>query len=208
MNANRTRLAADALGIEEFSEFDVSDAQAFSCGTSADDEELNSFLREDALRLTELRTAVTYLARYKGRVVGFVSLMTDSVEFESGERRKVRRGKYQLGHADHPILPAIKIARLAVSAEHRRHFSGTGVALMQFALAKALLASAADTEGGIGIGCRLLTVDAKDSALEWYTERLGFTKSKRQRKTKTTSLFLDIHAEALPHWATDVTGGG
>lgn len=161
-------------------------ASVFDCG----DEDLNDFLRTDAARLEDLGVARTHLAWRVDQLVGYVTLIADSVELQTRERKKLR-----LLHHDHPVVPAVKVARLAVATGHRNTFHGTGTLLMAFAYSQAILVSAQ-------IGCRLLTVDAYPKAVSFY-ERLGFTRNKSQRSDDlqaSVSMRLDLAAPAYPNW--------
>jgi hypothetical protein len=84
------------LEIRRVQAFDQAELGTFECG----DDDLNGFLRDDALRLQERNTVVTYLALYDGELAGYVSLMVDAIVLETKERKSLR-----LNHADHPVLP-------------------------------------------------------------------------------------------------------
>ncbi len=67
-----TKATVDAqrLEIRRVRASDRAELDVFECG----DDDLNGFLRDDALRLQERNTVVTYLALYDGELVGYVSL--------------------------------------------------------------------------------------------------------------------------------------
>lgn len=161
---------------------------SFSCG----DADLDDFLANDAQRLGLERAVQTYLARAVPTgpdVLGFVSLMVDAVKLQTRERTSLR-----LRRSDHPIVPALKIARLGVCKTMQRR-AGIGTALVRFAFFKAHDISEA-------AGCRLLTLDAYPGAVEFY-ERLGFVRNreKEYRDRKIVSMRLDLFSEAWPNWA-------
>jgi GNAT superfamily N-acetyltransferase len=187
-----TKLDASKLTIREATAADAPSFAAFTCGTGDGAAELARFLREDAVRLTTLRTAITHVAFYRGELAGFVTLTADAVELQSGERKRLRRGDHRLGHTDPKIVAAIKVARLAVGAAHAASYSGTGTELMRLAVAVAL--DIAD----IGAGCRLLTVDSKPEAVGFYA-RLGFNRSKAA--ARPDAYHFDVYADPLPAWA-------
>lgn len=82
--------------------------KTFTCG----DEDLDSFLSEDALRLEREHVARTTLALDPdtGEVLGYVTVLNDAVRLLTRERKRLG-----LATNDHPVIPALKIARLAVA---------------------------------------------------------------------------------------------
>lgn len=83
----------------------------FTCG----DDDLDDFIRSDALRLHTLNVARTYVAHYRGHACGYVASMTDAIVLKPNERKKIRdAGGRGLAFDDHPVVPPLKIARLAV----------------------------------------------------------------------------------------------
>lgn len=131
------------------------------------DDDLTAFLRDDAARLHGQGVVTVYVAFLGQALVGYVALLTDSISVSSAERKKMH-----LRHDDHPAIPAVKIGRLAVHADHQG--KGIGTALIRFAVDKALLISES-------VGCRLLTLDAYPQKVDWY-ERLGFVRNRRVAK--------------------------
>lgn len=137
---------------------------AFSCG----DGDLDGFVRDDALRLQDLNIVRTYVAYLGVRVVGYVALMADAVSLKPRERKALKGvGGLRASGRDHPVIPALKIARLAVVTDLQGN--GVGCVLLRFALFTALdLAEHA--------GCRLLTLDAYPEKEEYYVRR-GFERN-------------------------------
>ncbi len=168
-------------------EGDVEIIAAFSCG----DADLDEFLREDALRLDAARAARTWLAFHDADLVGYITLLCDAIILETRERKGLA-----LRHEDHPVIPALKVARLGVSEVFRSTHRGVGEALMQFAFSTALSLSKR-------VGCRLLTLDAYAQSVAFY-ERLGFirNRAKEYRDRPNPSMRFDLHASRLPDWAT------
>ena len=118
---------------------------AFTCG----DEDLDGFLRDDALRLQQADVTRVYLAWYEAGLVGYAALLTDAVQLRMNDVKRLR----PLTFGDSKIIPAVKLGRLGVSVPFRAQFSGCGMELVRVA------ANVALTIGGLA-GCRLLTVDA------------------------------------------------
>jgi len=175
------------LEIHRIGPGDADAVAAFSCG----DADLDAFLREDAARLDGHHVARTSLARYDGALVGYITLLCDAIVLETRERKSL-----SLHHGDHPVIPALKVARLGVSEAFRATHRGAGEALMRFAAATA-------SELDELAGCRLLTLDAYAQSLAFY-ERLGFVRNraKEYRDRPNPSMRFDLYAPSLPRWVT------
>lgn len=138
----------------------------FSCG----DSDLDNFLRDDAARLQEQGAVKVYLAFSGSDLVGYVALLADSIKVDARERKGLN-----LKHDDHPVVPGIKVGRLATSKDNQG--MGIGTALINFAVIKALSVSE-------HVGCRLLTLDAYPDRVSWYEKR-RFVRNKRATKDAT-----------------------
>ena len=99
--------------------------------------------------------------------MGFLALLVDCIRINSAEKKKIH-----LHHDDHPVIPALKVGRLAV--DKNAQGKGVGSTLIRFSIDKAL--SVADLAG-----CRLLTLDAYPTKVDWY-ERRGFVRNHRRSK--------------------------
>jgi GNAT superfamily N-acetyltransferase len=157
---------------------------------TAGDHDLDDFLKSDAWRLQELNVVKTYLALYQGEgLVGYISLLADAVVLETKERKKL-----SLSHQDHPVIPALKVARLAVRVDFRDQYRGGGEALVRFAYTRALLLSDI-------AGVRLLTLDAYPQSVEFY-KKLGFVENKAKvyQEKMHPSMRFDLFAPTLPAW--------
>ncbi len=185
---NRLQIVRERFDIDLISSNDHDTVQNFSCG----DEDLNRFLKDDAFRLQQKDVCRVYLARYEGELVGYIAVLTDAIELKSGERRKL-----QLTHTDHPIIPALKIGRLAVTTSARTRMRGIGTFLVQTAFLVAQQVSKY-------AGCRLITVDAYAQSIGFY-ESLGFVRNKSsdQPLRSTISLRLDLQIEPIPRWLVE-----
>ncbi len=122
---------------------------AFDCGQAA----LNQFLQRYALVNQKANSAQTYVCCQGDVVVGFYSLVVDSVDPQATPSRVMK------GLARHPV-PVMILARLAIDKEHQR--KSLGQAMLKDALLRT--AQAADIAG-----IRCLLVHAKDDvARRWY----------------------------------------
>jgi GNAT superfamily N-acetyltransferase len=156
---------------------------------SSGDGDLDDFLRTDALRLQHHHVARTYLALLDAGLIGYMTLLADAVVLETKERKRLA-----LSTTDHPSVPALKIARLAVAGDFRAARRGAGTALVAVAYAIAL--DLADR-----VGCRLLTVDAYADSVAFY-ERLGFftNRAKPYQGRTHPSMRLDVFPPVPPAW--------
>ena len=188
---NRPPIDPALLDIRPIAAADAEAARGFSCG----DDDLDDFLRSDAIRLQEQNVVRTFSAAYDGNLVGYIALLVDAVELKFSERKKLA-----LHFRDHPIVPALKIARLGVSQGFRARHRGVGEALMYYAYSSAL--DLADR-----VGCRLLTLDAYPESIAFY-ERLGFVRNqaKAYEGKAHPSMRLDLFAPAVPAWISGWDG--
>lgn len=92
-----------------------SDLDTFSCGL----EDMDEFLKNDALNQQNENLSVTYLVRHDDEIVGFFSLLSDKIELKDIE------DEYDLPYS---ICPAMKIGRFAVNEKYRS--SGLGTVLL------------------------------------------------------------------------------
>ncbi len=195
----RPALDLSRLEILKLETRDLVSAEAFSCGTGDEDKDLNEFLHNDALRLQDRNIVSTFVAYYgeggAGALVGYVSLLTDTIKLKTGEKKQL-----DLAHDDHPFVPAVKVARLAVHEAFRKEFRGAGEALMRFACERAF--SVAELAG-----CRLLTLDAYPKSVGFY-QTLGFKRSraKEYEAKEHPSMWLDLFAPDAPRWLSGDQG--
>lgn len=167
------------------------DVAGFSCGDSPDQADLNDFLKSDALRYAATGMSQTYVAVADAAVVGYVTLLMDAIWLNPDEKDEFRRADVPVGMT----IPALKVGRLARLQSCRIPLVGT--ALMRFAFATLV-------DQSERVGCRLLSVDAIPSAVEFY-EKLGFVRNLHfnhatgKRRT-TTSMRFDAFAPTLADW--------
>ncbi len=164
----------------EFIELDIVklsvgfDLSIFDC----EDNDLNSFLKDDALIYQNGSLAITYLCLYKNQIIGYFSLSSDAIRLDIGEKEAMPEPKRRLGE-----YPAVKISRLAVHKDFRKRVVGTF--LVKAAVGK--IAGAIIKE----IGVRFVTVDAYEQATEFY-KKLGFTQNLAKKRTSGLSMRYDL----------------
>ena len=138
--------------------------------------DLNDFLKNDALENQEQMVSRTYVCFYEKQLVGFYTLTTDIIEVKHIEEAH-RWDGYR-----HKKYPAIKLARLSVDSRFERR--GVGRLLLFAAVSIALNVSEY-------VGCRYITVDAKQEAIEFY-EKHGFIVVEKTRAKNEPTLYLNI----------------
>jgi GNAT superfamily N-acetyltransferase len=131
------------------------DRTGFTCG----DAELDRFFEHYAgQNQFKLHLAVTYVALVEGRIVGFATIASASVERASIPSARLRKRL-----PNYP-LPVLRLARLGVDT--RAQGIGVGKALLKHVLGLAL-------EQRDRLGCVAVVTDAKPDAVGFY-EALGF----------------------------------
>jgi GNAT superfamily N-acetyltransferase len=167
-------------------------AKPFSC----DDEDLDGFLRDDALRLQNGGIARVYIAERDGEILGYVALSADVIELKTSERKGLG-----LSRESPKMVPAVKVGRLAVAGAAQR--LGLGTTLMRVAVSAATVIAE-------HVGCRLITVDAYSTAIDFYEQKLRFVRNKTKQPEqaadstppRTISMRLDLRAVPVPAWLT------
>lgn len=149
------------------------------------DNDLNGFLFDDAHKyLTDLM-AVTYLLEDLSvdKTVAYFSLLNDKITFDPEQRsiwNKLSRRVANAKRRKH--YPAVKIGRLAISAE----YAGQGLGRDIIRLVKFMFTH------GNRTGCRFITVDAYCDAVGFY-QKCGFDFiSEKDRGDATRLMFYDL----------------
>ena len=148
------------------------DLSSFSCASS----ELNDFLKEDAFNDQEDLISKTSLCFWKGELVGYITLATDTIGtkeiYVSDGLERYKYSKY----------PGIKIARLAVDSRFERR--GIGTHLLFAGIGKAL--SICDS-----VGCRYILIDSKKESISFY-EKYGFKIAEKNKKKDFAPMYLNM----------------
>jgi GNAT superfamily N-acetyltransferase len=142
---------------------------SFSCAH----EELTDYLTADALKNQDAHVAVTYLAMYAGKCVGYFSLLNDSII------KKDIDPEDDKDWYTYSYYPAIKIARFATHQEYEGR--DVGRAMLTAIRSIAITVSTYS-------GCCILTVDAKPDA-ELFYERFGFHRALKTKKKNTIPMY-------------------
>ncbi|NWF97254.1 MAG: GNAT family N-acetyltransferase [Candidatus Thorarchaeota archaeon] len=138
-------------------------------------EDINDFIHHEAKDFQNERLGVSYLFRYDGELVGFVTLsMADLRKERMGSEDRLQVGKEN--------YPALQIGQLAVCDGFEGR--GIGTFLCDFSLGKAY-------EFSEKVGCRFLVLNAKREVMPFY-EKYGFKSLPKQEKRIEPVMFLNI----------------
>ncbi|WP_407394199.1 GNAT family N-acetyltransferase [Methanobrevibacter sp.] len=151
------------------SEHDLTD---FDCG----DEELNNFLKEDALNQQNAKLNVTKLVMCDGRIIGYASLLTDTIILKRIKDEKLRitlKGKLNLNSKEKEIS-AVMIGRFAIA----KKYSGKG--LGSHILRNILKNLKEISENRIGF--RFIVIEGYASAFNFYVLKNGFEYLEKDKK--------------------------
>jgi GNAT superfamily N-acetyltransferase len=164
----------------------TSDVKSFGMGSSTL-LPLKSFLQNQALDFQSSLIAQTYVVIAKNnnqndvkKVVGYITLTCSEIDLQDYYEIAdcPQANKYE-------VLPAVKIARLAVDKNYRNY--GIGKMLMQFVVSLCLEVIVEQ------VGCRFLITDAKEDAISFY-QRCGFTllDSEENKASEHPIMFVDL----------------
>ena len=185
-------------------------------GFESYEQELASFLKEEALDNQNKKISVTYLFFCQEQLTGHLTLLTNRIRLE-GNLKRLFRDK----GINYSSLPALKIGRLCVDNSFLRRGVGTLMILGEFhtptfRLESQILRSTNSQRypnlqvGELVIylsinkareifnycaGCRFITLDAKNNvkgtAIDFYN-KLGFKMAKNTKKD-TIPMYLDVN---------------
>lgn len=180
MAERKLRYNPEAILLARLSEED--DLASFNC----EDEDMNAFLKEDALAQQQMFLNSTILLFYEGNLAGYCSIMADSIKLSLTEKEeeelKVRFSEF----------PAIKIGRLGVGKNHINRGFGQLLVDLVITMAEEMNRS---TDWDSSLGVRFVTLDSLPDRVGYYQKR-GFVvnmDSKYQgRRRRTVSMRRDI----------------
>lgn len=153
-------LRTEDLAVEPLAE--EHDSSAFDCSSGhAEDDDLNDFIKNDALAQREEGWNRTYVAVRKGskKVIGFFALSQDAITIDRETQRK--HGK------EYGKIPAFKIGRLAVDKAYQNK-GIVGPFLVRYAMGF-IVKEIVPRVGGMYI-----TLDSYPHRAEWYKKHFNF----------------------------------
>lgn len=137
------------------------DTTDFDCYSEhEEDNDLNNFIKNDALRQKNEGWNTTYVATEIGskKIIGFFAISQDSISIDSKTRKKLGKP-----YCD---IPAIKIGRFAVDKRYQR--KGIGQIIMKYAIGL-IVEKVCPLIGGIYI-----TLDSYRHRADWYKKHFNF----------------------------------
>lgn len=148
------------------------DLSEFDCG----DDDLNDFLKNDALKQQKSRLNVKKLILYDRKIIGYVSLLTDTLVLKNIQDEKIQLNiKNQLEiKSKNKNISAVKIGRLALDEK----YSGEG--LWSHILRNILTNLKIISEKEIGF--RFIIVEGYAKAFNFYVVKNGFEYLKKDYK--------------------------
>lgn len=175
------KIPSEELGIEILNV--RHDFRAFDC----DDDDLNDFIKNDALKEQKILVGKTHVCLWKNIIVGFITLASDSIRDKSLEE------DYHISCCTYHVYPCILIGRLAVDKKFQR--AGIGNFLLDLAIGLAF-------DGPIG--CVFLTTDPKEDAIKFYEDAGFISMEKKKGKRDPHRMYLDV-AKAIIELADKTT---
>lgn len=151
----------------------------FDCG----DSDLNDFFRTDAIPNQKALLTKTYYWHKDNIVIGFVSLLNDSIQLKHSKKKKLfHKSKFYRSY------PAVKIGRLGINKDFQR--KGLGNSIIRFI--KMFMVCRNKT------GCRFITIDAYNhsNVTNFYGKNnfIFFTKS--DERDETRAMYYDLNPDS------------
>ena len=148
------------------------DLSEFDCG----DDDLNDFLKNDALKQQKAKLNVTKLILYEGKIIGYVSLLTDTLVLKNIQDEKIQLNiKNQLEiKSKNKNISAVKIGRLALDKKYSGE--GLGSHILRNILTNLKIISEKE------IGFRFIIVEGYAKAFNFYVVKNGFEYLKKDYK--------------------------
>lgn len=156
---------------------------SFDCG----DEDLNEFIESDAYLYYQSRLSTSYVLKdlTNEEVIGYFSLAHDRIslaDFPSNSSYNRFRKQFFSQGKMFKSYPAIKICRLATSKRYR------GMGFGRLIINMIISSYQQDNKAG----CRFVTVDAYNSALDFYYNHGFLPLSKADEESDTRLLYFDL----------------
>lgn len=146
--------------------------------TTCGKQQIDDFIHREAVDFQNERLGVSYVFRYDGEIIGFVTLSMADLKREkltSSDRLQIGKENY----------PALQISQLAAS--QKLGDKDIGTFLCDFSLAKAYQLSES-------VGCRFLVLNSKKDVVGFY-EKYGFRLLPKQEGRREPVMFLNIFSK-------------
>lgn len=145
------------------------DLTGFRCS----DDDLDEFIRFDALLQREDRLNQTYICKYQGNIIAFFTVSADSIKINDKDKKRIG--------VNYPAFPAVKIGRLAVHEDYKR--MNVGSTLIMYTVGLAL-----DLSEKVGV--RFISVDAYHGIEEFYEK--NFFVELAECEDKHVAMYTDL----------------
>lgn len=148
------------------------DLSEFDCG----DDDLNDFLKNDDLKQQKSRLNVTKLILYDRKIIGYVSLLTDTLVLKNIQDEKIQLNiKNQLEiKSKNKNISAVKIGRLTLDEKYSG--KGLGSHILRNILTNLKIISEKE------IGFRFIIVEGYAKSFNFYVVKNGFEYLKKDYK--------------------------
>jgi len=150
-------------------------------------EEYNNYFFKEAIKSQKDQMALTWILRERssGSIAAYMSLIADAIKLSTTEK--------ELHQLDYPFrtIPAMKIAKLAVSTHFQKKYRGIGSLMVEMAI------QIAESCNEQHFACRFITVDAdiehNETVINFYIKN-GFISNEElsKKRQKTISMRRDI----------------
>ncbi|GAA0440995.1 hypothetical protein GCM10008983_17600 [Lentibacillus halophilus] len=177
MAGNTLNINTDKIRSASLSNQFIENVDLFYC---SDQPNVETFLREDALRLEESNACRTHLYFYDNDLIGFYSLFTDYVNLVSSKRDK--EGWKDVATAmDSQAFPAIRLHYFGIDEKYRSQRLG-----------ELLLMLALDTCVYISnyIGASFVVLEAFEDSIGFF-QKYNFRKVKRNNEFQIMAIKID-----------------
>ena len=144
----------------------------------SDDNFLNQFISRKAKKHQEQLLAVTYLVFFDGLLVGYFSVLNETLKATDKEKEKYHKGK------QYETFPALKIGRLAI----QKDFESKGLGSLIIGYIKYKFANNQTS------GCRYLTLDSYNTPknLNFYKKNGFEIYTEEDKNGKTRYMYYDL----------------
>jgi GNAT superfamily N-acetyltransferase len=145
---------------------------------------LNEYLQQYAYtHSVKQGISKTYLLLENDKITSYITLALDIISFsENDNNYDTYKNLCNLGTGYKYPIPSIKIARLATDLEFLKQ--GYATILFQYAEIRGYITQ-------IQEGCRLITVDAKKNAVDFY-KKIGFRELSNNNSNKETPMLFTL----------------
>lgn len=149
------------------------DLSDFDCG----DDDLNDFLKNDALSQQNDKLNITKLVMYDGRILGFSTLLTDTIFLKNIKNEKLQfkiKEKLKI-NKKYKEISAVKIGRLAIRKEYIGKCLGSHIL-------RNIMKNLKDISEN-KIGFRFIIIEGYAKAFNFYVVNNGFEYLEKDTKS-------------------------